>query len=319
MSDPRGIPPLPVGPLARARDFIVQATAQLGRPIKNTYRLLAKSDGLHVVKWDGTDVGPLGSDPLTTKGDLHVYGSSSTRLAVGSDTQVLTADSTQATGLKWAAPGSGGVTVQYPGLKPGTPTYDFAGASLDGAFSAHSDLGTFATTNCKTQGIDWMGSALEMQFSEQFGALYVTHSNGDIDFSVGGLRAIGFGGPAAGQVAWGIAALNSSGTGVGLIADTNGNFYSTTITTWNAATLKANWTSHGSYINSDYKGDYWMRITRVSGTWTYYGSLSGRAWDKTFATSADSITVDRIAVGLFFNNATAMSGRLILDYFQVDV
>lgn len=45
------------------------------------------------------------ASPLTTKGDIYVYGSADTRLAVGSNTQVLTADNTQATGLKWAAAG----------------------------------------------------------------------------------------------------------------------------------------------------------------------------------------------------------------------
>lgn len=44
----------------------------------------------------------------TTKGDLYVYnGSTLIRLGVGSDEQVLTADSAQAAGVKWAAaPGS---------------------------------------------------------------------------------------------------------------------------------------------------------------------------------------------------------------------
>ena len=46
---------------------------------------------------------------LTTKGDLLVRGGSApaARLAVGSDTQVLTADSTQTSGVKWATPSSG--------------------------------------------------------------------------------------------------------------------------------------------------------------------------------------------------------------------
>jgi len=44
------------------------------------------------------------SDPTTTKGDLIIHGTSTTRQPIGSDGQVLTADSTQATGAKWATP-----------------------------------------------------------------------------------------------------------------------------------------------------------------------------------------------------------------------
>jgi hypothetical protein len=47
--------------------------------------------------------------PATTKGDLIAYdGADNVRLGVGADTYVLTADSTQASGLTWAAAGGGG-------------------------------------------------------------------------------------------------------------------------------------------------------------------------------------------------------------------
>lgn len=51
--------------------------------------------------------------PLTTKGDLFAFdGTTLHRLGVGSNGQVLTADSTQTDGVKWAAgPGTGTVTV----------------------------------------------------------------------------------------------------------------------------------------------------------------------------------------------------------------
>ena len=48
-----------------------------------------------------------GSSPLTTKGDVYVYGSSDDRLPVGTNDYVLTADSTQSLGVKWAASASG--------------------------------------------------------------------------------------------------------------------------------------------------------------------------------------------------------------------
>jgi hypothetical protein len=43
------------------------------------------------------------ASPLTTKGDLYTYNTANARLPVGTDGQVLTADSTQATGIKWAS------------------------------------------------------------------------------------------------------------------------------------------------------------------------------------------------------------------------
>jgi hypothetical protein len=42
--------------------------------------------------------------PLTTKGDVYTFSTSDARLAVGANDTVLTADSAQATGLKWATP-----------------------------------------------------------------------------------------------------------------------------------------------------------------------------------------------------------------------
>lgn len=59
--------------------------------------------------------GKVDESTLTTKGDLYVATAASTpaRLPVGSDNQVLTADSTQASGVKWAAAGgSSDKTVQ---------------------------------------------------------------------------------------------------------------------------------------------------------------------------------------------------------------
>lgn len=61
--------------------------------------------------------------PTTTKGDLIVYdGTDNVRLAAGTNTYVLTADSTAVTGLKWAAPTGGGASVSIGTSPPGTPT-----------------------------------------------------------------------------------------------------------------------------------------------------------------------------------------------------
>jgi hypothetical protein len=52
-----------------------------------------------------------GASPLTTKGDLYGYSTTDARVPVGTNGQVLTADSTAATGVAWAAAGGGGMTV----------------------------------------------------------------------------------------------------------------------------------------------------------------------------------------------------------------
>lgn len=58
--------------------------------------------------WVAVDTG---ASPLTTKGDLYTYSTTNTRLGVGTNGHVLTADSTAATGLKWAAASGGGDLV----------------------------------------------------------------------------------------------------------------------------------------------------------------------------------------------------------------
>ena len=48
------------------------------------------------------------TSPLTTKGDLYGFGTSDARIPIGTNGHILTADSAQTLGLKWAAPASGG-------------------------------------------------------------------------------------------------------------------------------------------------------------------------------------------------------------------
>jgi len=52
----------------------------------------------------GMQSGGVSKELLTTKGDTHGYSTLNERVPIGSNSQVLTADSTEALGLKWATP-----------------------------------------------------------------------------------------------------------------------------------------------------------------------------------------------------------------------
>ena len=75
--------------------------------------------------------------PLTTKGDIYTFSTSDARLAVGTNGQVLTADSNEATGLKFATPASGGKVLQ---VVQGTTTTNTSSSS-----SAYADTTLQAT------------------------------------------------------------------------------------------------------------------------------------------------------------------------------
>lgn len=83
--------------------------------------------------------GKVDESVLTTKGDLYAASAASTpaRVGVGSDGQVLTADSTQAAGVKWAAAGAS--------ADPTTYDYPITGYGLVAA-SIHPDNCSTSTT-----------------------------------------------------------------------------------------------------------------------------------------------------------------------------
>jgi len=67
--------------------------------------------------------------PLTTKGDVYTFSTSDARLAVGANNTVLTADSAEATGLKWATVAAGGITQLATGSLNGVSSVTISSIS----------------------------------------------------------------------------------------------------------------------------------------------------------------------------------------------
>jgi len=159
--------------------------------------------------WEVLSFGPIATDPIfDAKGDLPVGtgANAAQRLAVGTNGQVLSADSTTATGLKWAAAGGN--------------------VAADAIFDAKGDLavGTGANTAAKL-AVGTNGQVLSADSTTATGLKWAAGGGGggdvatDAIWTADGQIAVSTGAGAA-------AALNgpSSGTAV-LGADQYGNVY----------------------------------------------------------------------------------------------
>jgi hypothetical protein len=121
---------------------------------------------------------------LTTKGDIYAATAASTpaRLGVGANDTILTADSSTATGLKWAAPAAGG---GYTELASGTPS----GAALDltSISGAYRDL-IIIWRNVRPNS---NGEQLNMRFNSDTNNRYnITENNADNGIAIASTNVI---------------------------------------------------------------------------------------------------------------------------------
>jgi hypothetical protein len=152
-----------------------------------------------------------GGSPLTTKGDVYTYSTTDARLAVGANDTVLTADSSTATGLKWATSAAGGMTSIASGTLSG------ASVSITSIPSTYVNLVLYVNNPYLSSDAGRLGIRINNSSTAQYGRWYM-QSNGSN------------GGDGSSNDRWQI----SDGTASNLSTGTT-NYTSASVTFWNYA------------------------------------------------------------------------------------
>jgi hypothetical protein len=111
-----------------------------------------------------------GGSPLTTKGDIYGFSTVDARIPIGANDTVLTADSTQSLGLKWAAPAaSGGITLISETVASAVTAIDLT--SIPGTYKQlFVEWSGFKNSTAVDTGWVW-------RFNNDSSALYATMSS----------------------------------------------------------------------------------------------------------------------------------------------
>ena len=104
--------------------------------------------------------------PLTTKGDLYTFSTSDARLPVGANGTTLVADSSEATGLKWQAPGGSNPTTAtaYDASQNNTSSDSYTGSSPAVTLTTGTSVLLILTCNM-LNGTANRGSAMAVEVS----------------------------------------------------------------------------------------------------------------------------------------------------------
>ena len=108
------------------------ANVNTALPIGTANQVLRVNSGGTAPEWATTS----DQTPLTTKGDLFGFDTADARIPVGTNGHILTADSTQSLGLKWAAPAGGGKVLQVVAATHSTETTSSSSTYADTGLTA---------------------------------------------------------------------------------------------------------------------------------------------------------------------------------------
>lgn len=265
-----------------------------------------------------------GASPLTTKGDVYVYGTADDRLPVGSNGQVLTADSAVALGVKWATPSTG---IDDPAVFE----------AEWGTTPLGADLEFDGSTVALPSGWSWVnqGDSSYEEFAD-YGYAYVASTGGSTGSethrmlvrtipSDSSFRAFfhvaDLNGPVAAWTRWGIV-LRESSSGKYLLwgpAANSSAAWAANLSEWSATNTFSSDVMLEDAVPTNIR---YVQVRKVSATsWRFYTSGNGRVWSPWWVgydPSGFGVTFDEIGMLFGVNNSSPTDGMDVeLGWFRI--
>ena len=225
---------------------------------------------------DFTWVTPTDQTPLTTKGDLFTFTTVDARLGVGANGTVLTADSAEASGLKWATPSAGGYTLITDVQLSSSTGYSFS--SIPSTYK-HLVLTWEGLT------IAAISSGFELRFNSDSGANY-------------NIQYVYF--------------ETTGSPGVGALANTSATIETFGIHTYGTDAYKS---ARGSIMIYDYASTTRKKYYTARTAHTSQNNLRANHWItegywETVGTAISSLDITRVSGSSSISNLTDTSVRL---------